>query len=119
VATRSSSSKAAPHDEQEPSEDLPGIRVPKVNLIKSPKWPIKSPLKGVHRHHPRAFSPTRERYRGLFKCGVLGFVPVTGVFGHVTVHELDSQEDTFNLILSPKDPIPNTLGVFTTVRVNF
>jgi hypothetical protein len=54
VAARSSSSKAAPHDEQEPSEDLPGNRVPKVNLIKSPKWPIKSRLKGVHRHHPRA-----------------------------------------------------------------
>ena len=60
VATRSRSSKAAPHDEQEPSEDLPGIRVPKVNLIKTPKWPIKSPLKGVHRHQARAVARTKS-----------------------------------------------------------
>ena len=61
MAARSSSSKAAPHDEQEPSEDLPGNRVPKVNLIKSPKWPIKSSLKGVHRQQARAAFALFER----------------------------------------------------------
>ena len=35
VAKRNSSSKAAPHDEQELSEALPGTRVSKVNSLKS------------------------------------------------------------------------------------
>ena len=49
VATRSSSSKAAPNDEHEPSEDLPGRSHPKVNLKEILKVNLKD-LERVHRH---------------------------------------------------------------------
>ena len=49
VATRSSSSKAAPNDEHEPSEDLPGRSDPKVNLKEILKVNLRD-LKRVHRH---------------------------------------------------------------------